>query len=189
MGLVGIAEKAPLPSTTLTTLCCSFAPPRASRGCILYNFDEPGIWKRITFHSDFYGEREGRGYMSVECIRPTEDISDEALFVDFKSHVISRGVFGDDIRLEHVMTLTSAYPVLNFTAEEARDHAIRSLAEFGIGTAGRHGTFDYIPHSTVAVDKALAWIEGEGTRILGPGGTRSQQNRDPVAQSPGGPET
>ena len=157
--LAGLGPTPGLGTSTLITLCCSFSGPRAAPGCILYNFDTRGVWKRLTLHSDFYGERNGRGYMSVECVRPAAPMTAAELFEDFRSHVLERGVFTGDIRLEHVFELTSAYPIHDMNASSARDVAIRKLEAFGIGTIGRQGSFDYIPHSTIAIDKATAWLK------------------------------
>ena len=150
-----------LSSSRMCTLCCSFAGDRGFDSVVLYNFQNQGQWKRLTMHSDYYGRVEGREYFSLEIIGYTEAVSVEAYFEEFKQHCAELGLFKGDLKLEGHMTLDFAYPVCNIEAEETRVRLLGVLKASGIESAGRQGNFDYIPHSTLAIEATRERFGGD----------------------------
>ena len=162
--LCGLSEKPQLKSSRMITLCCSFSGKRGFKGLVLYNFDSVGEWKRLTMHSDYYGVRNDREYMSVECIATTSQISSLEMFAEFRQQTTDRGVFVGDLKLEAVLELDHAYPIYEHGAEAARSEALEALSAFGVESLGRQGKFDYIPHSTIAIDAVKRYFDERGER-------------------------
>lgn len=148
-------------STKLCTLCCSFAGQRGFDSVVLYNFHESGSWKRLTMHSDYYGTRKGREFFSVEVTLRDKTPEPQSLFEDFAAHMRQVGLFRGDLRLEGHRELDFAYPICDMQAEARRLQLIEILDHLGIETIGRQGLFDYIPHSSVAIE-AVQERFGEG---------------------------
>ena len=162
--LCGLPERPQLKSSRLVTLCCSFAGKRGFTSVVLYNFDRLGVWKRLTMHSDYYGRRHDREFMCVECIATTSQVSAEDMFAEFRQQTSDRGVFVGDLKLEAVLELDHAYPIYEHGAEAARSEALEALYAFGVESLGRQGKFDYIPHSTIAIDAVKRYFDERGER-------------------------
>ncbi|MGY1774378.1 NAD(P)-binding protein [Geodermatophilus sp. SYSU D00804] len=148
----------PLPTVTLVSLFFSIRGDRGFGPPILYNFSREGAWKRVTVHSDFYGEHEGREFFTAEVMgRETGDAVDVAER-DFREHCRANGLFRGDLRLEGSHVLENAYPIYTQgSGQRARD-AIRALRDFGLESLGRQGGFQYQPTaraSTVEAENVL----------------------------------
>lgn len=167
--LIGKPELVKLSSSTLCTLCCSSSGPRNFQTAVLYNFHDDGAWKRLTMHSDYYGTRDGRDFFIVEVTLVDEKPEPHRLFDDFVAHVQQLGLFLGDIRLEGHMVLDFAYPVCDMQAENHRIKLIELLEQSGIESIGRQGLFEYIPHSSIAIEAAhkrfgegIPWVPFSG---------------------------
>ena len=154
INLLGKPDAVEIASTKLCTLCCSFSGIRGFGTVVLYNFDDKGAWKRLTMHSDYYGKRSGREFFCVEITLRDQRPEPRSLFDDFVAHTRQLGLFQGDLRLEGNMDLEFAYPICDMQAEERRLRLIELLAQFGIETIGRQGLFEYIPHSSIAIEAA-----------------------------------
>lgn len=155
--LAGLRAFPGLNSSRLITLCCSFVGKCKSSSIVLYNFDKQGVWKRLTVHSNSYGEVRGAQYMSIECLCTPELFDVNQLFSDFVSHVNSRKIFQGEINLEYAFELDYSYPIYTVTSQKERELALSTLREFGINSVGRQGGFKYIPHSTLIIDSIRRW--------------------------------
>jgi hypothetical protein len=151
-----------LKSSKMITLCCSFTGNRESLAIVLYNFDNQGAWKRLTFHSNSYGDVQGTHYMSVECICNPELSDVDAIFNDFKSHVRHRKFFDGNINLEYAFVMDYSYPIYTNESRKDRELALSTLANFGISSVGRQGGFEYIPHSTLIIEAIQRWRRNVG---------------------------
>jgi len=135
-----------LESSRLTSLFVSFSGDRGFTAPILFNFHGEGRWKRLTLHSHFYGDVEGRAYFSVEVPQSAGDPVDAgALFDDFRRHTAANGLFNGDLALEGHAVTDFAYPhyAIGYKARLAK--AFAALEAAGIETVGRQGRFDYLP--------------------------------------------
>jgi len=167
--LLGKSDAVQISSTKLCTLCCSFSGQRGFATVVLYNFDDGGAWKRLTMHSDYYGVRDGREFFCVEVTLRDQVPEPKSLFEDFAAHTRQRGLFRGDLRFEGHMDLDFAYPICDMHAEEQRLRLINLLAHWGVETIGRQGLFDYIPHSSIAIEEArerfgddVPWVPYKG---------------------------
>jgi protoporphyrinogen oxidase len=158
LNLCGRPAPAKIKATALMTLFISFSGSRGFKQNVLYNFSQNGRWKRLTMHSDFYGEVEGRSYFSLECVLQSAADSADAFFEDFVKTVHQSQLFIGDLKLEGHRLTESAYPVYTMGATKAATAAIKELADLGIESFGRQGGFDYQPIaavSTKTAEKAL----------------------------------
>ncbi|UVC07740.1 NAD(P)-binding protein [Rhizobium sp. TH2] len=135
---------------TLTSLFYSFRGQRNFPFHILYNFSDEGGWKRLTMHSDCYGQANGREYFSVEVIAGDPSPGSDVLAASFQDHVRRRGILLGDLTLEGARETTSAYPIYLKGAGAAAAQAISDLKAIGILSFGRQGGFDYQPTSHIS---------------------------------------
>ncbi|MAQ85201.1 MAG: hypothetical protein CMH12_18405 [Maritimibacter sp.] len=142
-----------LPHVSLKTICCSFRGDRNFDGNVLYNFLSTGMWKRMTVHSDFYGETpDGRTYMSVEFPYRCEVASDVDQLEDLKSSTRSAGLFDGDLQMLGSHVTPYAYPVPTIANERTSVEMLEAITAFGICSVGRQGRYDYIPSANKAVN-------------------------------------
>ncbi|WP_157966374.1 FAD-dependent oxidoreductase [Oceanibium sediminis] len=163
--LAGIDDIAPPRSMMMTTLFCRFRGTPGFPYTVLYNFHRDGVWKRLTMHSNYYGQVGGDAYFSVECTQPDEAQSPEALFEDFRASTESFGLFAGELELVGHLETEFAYPVLDEESARNREVMLQRTEQMGIESLGRQGAFDYIPHSSMAIGlarKALAAAAGRG---------------------------
>jgi protoporphyrinogen oxidase len=136
---------------------------------VLYNFTERGLWKRVTFHSSYYGQKNSKHYFVVEVI-PEEkhlnnncvvdlldaDFKDSFFNTDFKEIIKDASLIGSHLT-------PNAYPIYK---KDFNTKAIEEIKAFfdskSIHLVGRQGEFDYLSSSDVAqsaiktVDKILS---------------------------------
>jgi protoporphyrinogen oxidase len=144
--LIGARTEDALLSSNLLTLFVSFSGARGFAAPILYNFDSAGYWKRLTMHSDAYGRVNAREYFSLEFpFTATGPPKCEDAFRHFRDHVQRSGIFAGDLALEGSELTRNAYPVYTLGSDEVLRRAMRTIEDFGIGTIGRQGRFDYLP--------------------------------------------
>lgn len=156
----GMPVLAELKSASLVSLFYSFTGNRGFDGNVLYNFHDRGLWKRLTFHSDFYGETAGRAYFSVEFTAIGEPLTIDHYDEDFRKDAARKRLFEGDLVLEGANMLDHAYPVYLKGATAAADRAIEDLARFGVRSYGRQGGFDYQPTGDVSASVAERTISG-----------------------------
>jgi hypothetical protein len=67
------------------------------------------------------------------------------------------------------MALDYAYPIFDLDADARRARSVRLLADQGVETIGRQGLFDYVAHSSMAIEAArlryggdIAWTPYQG---------------------------
>lgn len=155
-----------LPSLTLVSLFFSFTGVRGFDTSILYNFSNEGAWKRLTVYSDFYGEAEGRQYLTVEVVHAGGAISIEDESERFRAHAITNGLLHGDLRLEGANVLHEAYPIY-VRGSAARAAASRAaLSKFGIESFGRQGGFTYQPTARVSTQQAEEALGADRTASL-----------------------
>ena len=130
----------------LLTLFVSFDGIRGFDGCILYNWGSAGRWKRLTVHSMYYGERQGRQYASVEVpLFRTPSISVEELFEDFSASARAYDIFRGAMHYEGHSYVKNAYPAYTRGASAEAARAIAAINRLGVQSVGRQGRFDYLP--------------------------------------------
>ena len=130
----------------LLTLFVSFDGIRGFDGCILYNWGSAGRWKRLTVHSMYYGERQGRQYASVEVpLFRTPSISVEQLFEDFSASARAYDIFRGGMHYEGHSYVKNAYPAYTLGASAEAAKAIAAINRLGVQSVGRQGRFDYLP--------------------------------------------
>jgi len=145
-----------LPTVTLISLFFSFSGARGFDHSIMYNFSHSGAWKRLTMHSDFYGEVADREYFAVEVIASRVGNSTELAESDFREHVAANGLFDGELVLEGAHTLAHAYPIYTEGSADRADVAITNLRDFGVESFGRQGGFQYQPTARVSTQEAEA---------------------------------
>ncbi|WP_199170544.1 FAD-dependent oxidoreductase [Caulobacter sp. FWC2] len=160
LALAGLDDEEALSAVDLLTLFYSHAGPRGFDQHVLYNFDTEGAWKRLTMHSDFYGEVEGRSYFSVEVNAAHVGASAVRADRDFRDHTSKHSLFEGDLVLEGSRLTQSAYPVYLSGATDAAQGALKKLRDFGTLSFGRQGGFDYQPTARVSTQVAEREILG-----------------------------
>jgi protoporphyrinogen oxidase len=143
-----------LKSASLVSLFYSFRGNRGFDGNALYNFHDRGLWKRLTVHSDFYGEVGDRTYFSVEIAVTGDPLSIAHCDEDFRADIAAKDLFFGDLVLEGGNVLDHAYPVYLQGATAAAGRAVEDLARFGVKSYGRQGGFDYQPTGDVSASVA-----------------------------------
>ena len=152
--LAGRPELAAPHSSRMITLFCRFKGARNFPHTVFYNFHPDGAWKRLTMHSDYYGQADGWEYFSAECtITGTLSTADE-LFTDFRTNTQSLGLFDGDLELAGHLETDFAYPVLDATSVTDKDRLMAELGAMGIEGFGRQGAFEYIASSNLAIELA-----------------------------------
>ncbi|MGF1619640.1 MAG: FAD-dependent oxidoreductase [Rhodomicrobiaceae bacterium] len=149
--LCGMDPERGLTTVALISLFYSFEGERGFSENVLYNFTSDADWKRLTMHSDFYGQAQNRSYFSVEVVTRTAEPDFAAADRDFREHVQRCGLFRGDLGLEGSALTKNLYPIYTTGSGEAANRAIRKLKDFGILSFGKQGGFDYQP---------TAWVSG-----------------------------
>ena len=124
---------------------------------VLYNFTEDGLWKRITFHSSYYGSKNNKHYFVVESM-PNQihlegsngiNLLDKDLKQTF-SHTQWSDIVSKAELIDARLT-PNAYPIY---AKDFKSDEIENLKQYfsskSIHLVGRQGEFDYISSSDVA---------------------------------------
>jgi protoporphyrinogen oxidase len=124
----------------------------------LFNFTQRGFWKRITFHSSYYGAEGNRNYFVIESM-PEDQYFNHPDTVNVLDHDFKKTfaqtkwdkAFSQAKLIGHHKT-PNAYPIYrkNFdpkAIEEVKDF----FAQNSIYLVGRQGEFDYLSSSDVAV--------------------------------------
>jgi len=176
--LLGLPVDTPPKSLSLTTLCCRFRGARGFDGPVLYNFNHRGRWKRLTVHSDYYGEADGWFFCSVETVSGPGTGAVRGQFDDFERSVRHHGLFSGDLELVDTMETDFAYPLYDLGVEARRDALAAALAEAGVETMGRQGRFQYHPTSADTVRDVQARLTPSA---------QISQPAQPVPETPGSP--
>lgn len=155
-----------LESVALATLFFSFVGDRKFTGTILYNWGWEGRWKRLTMHSDYYGQRRKREYTSVEVpIFRCDSLDVELLVQDFTSSVSRYNLFQGNLTFEGHRFLEEAYPAYTLGTGEKVASAISQLNDIGIQSAGRQGRFDYLPTGEHVAKQVAGNISVKGRKL------------------------
>lgn len=127
---------------------------------IIYNYAEQGEWKRIINFAKYYGKENGKDFFTVEI--PIEGSSRnkiDEIIAEFKDQF---GPFSKDLAVEGKVIIPNAYPVFVQGTSFDQSGTLASIAQKGIHSIGRQGTFSYLSSSeTIAQAEAqvLAFIE------------------------------
>ena len=159
--LFGVTNASPLPYGGLATLYFSFEGDRGFSAPILYNFAKGGNWKRLTVHSDYYGDRNGREYFSLEVPLRMAPSNYKELAASFRRDTASVGLFKGDLRLEGGDFLSTAYPIYLPGASERAAGLIGSLKALGVESGGRQGRFEYLPTAKLTAQRTLAALHAK----------------------------
>jgi len=157
--LCGLPREDRLDTVTLISLFYSYDGQRGFPHSVLFNFSHEGGWKRLTMHSDFYGQSNGREYFGVEVVASHEGQLPEEADRDFRRHTSANRLFLGDLRLEGSHVLKTAYPIYTQHASARADRAITELRAFGVESFGRQGGFDYQPTARVSTLQAEASLK------------------------------
>ena len=153
--ICGLPHNEKIKGSRLISLFYSLDGHKKANANVIYNFSNEGSWKRMTFHSDFYGLVNNRMYFSVEVVSGDEKMSVDDASKEFIQHAMSKnGVLSGDIKLEGARITENAYPVYLSGATEAAAEAVANLRNFGILTFGRQGGFDYQPTARISALEA-----------------------------------
>ncbi len=155
------AEAEPLPTVTIITLLCSFAGRRGFGTSILYNFSHDGSWKRLTMHSDFYGQEHGREYFCVEVVGSPSVRTMAQAERAFREHTSANGLFDGDLRVEGGHVLDSVYPVFTEGSAARAAEQVARLKELGVTSLGKQGGFEYQPTARVSTRHAERALGGK----------------------------
>ncbi|MBW4671710.1 MAG: NAD(P)-binding protein [Cyanomargarita calcarea GSE-NOS-MK-12-04C] len=123
---------------------------------VLYNFTERGLWKRITFHSSYYGTEKNKHYFVVEAMPEERHLNDDGVSMldqDFKDTFANTEFFGNIKKAELIGShLTpNAYPIYTKDFDTgAIDEVKQFFSRKSIYLVGRQGEFDYLSSSDVA---------------------------------------
>ncbi len=127
-------------------------------GChVLFNFSQRGFWKRITFHSSYYGSSNGKSYFVLESMPEDSQVGDSNTVAsldqdfrnsfdhtDFSIHIQSAKLLGSKI-------IPNAYPIYTKDFDPSViDSLKQQLVSDSAYIVGRQGEFDYISSSDVA---------------------------------------
>lgn len=130
---------------------------------VLFNFTQRGLWKRITFHSSYYGLEQNQSYFVVESMPDDNHLSDpdatQFLDKDFKDTFRNTpwNSAVDGARFLGSCITPNAYPIFdtNFNPS-AVEKIAESLAQDSIYLIGRQGKFDYLNSSDAALSSVQA---------------------------------
>jgi protoporphyrinogen oxidase len=139
---------------------------------VLYNFTERGLWKRITFHSSYYGTEKNKHYFVVEAMPEDKhlnnddgvslldrDLKDTFANTNFFEHINNAKLIGSHLT-------PNAYPIYTKDFDsEVIDKVKQLFSSKSIYLVGRQGEFDYLSSSDVAqsaiytIDKLFNFAE------------------------------
>jgi len=158
-------EPAALPtSLDLYSLYFKFKGTLGFKGPILYNFHDEGRWKRITLHSQYYGDVDGWSYFTVETtLHKADDWDVDTCEADFLESIKSLEILDGTVELVGYRKTDFAYPLYERGVTEQRSEILKKISAFGIESAGRQGGFEYLPVTQYAIMRAreaLARSEG-----------------------------
>jgi protoporphyrinogen oxidase len=135
----------------------------------LFNFSQRGLWKRITFHSSYYGSSNGRSYFVVESMPNNFQLNDDEnttlLDKDFRD-TFSHTSYKEKIRSARLIgsqITSNAYPIYTKDFDSSViDRLKQDLSCKETYIVGRQGEFNYCTSSDAtissinAVDKILS---------------------------------
>lgn len=148
------AENAPT-SLALHSLYFRFKGRLGFKGPILYNFQNQGRWKRLTLHSQYYGDADGWSYFTIETTARANEKADAATFEqDFRTSIGGLSILKGELELVGHRETEFAYPLYDASANAKRDALLEKINAFGIETVGRQGRFDYLPVTQLAIIRA-----------------------------------
>ncbi len=157
-GYIGIQLEHNLEYMSLVSLFYRFRGDLGYDSPYLYNFTTSGDWKRVATFSRYYGTDGGGHYFAVECtVRQNSVYSIEERRDGFERHIASYPLFDGELRYQGGTVTPNAYPFFRRGDTEKIRHARQRLADFGIETVGRQGSFVYTTsHETALNAAALA---------------------------------
>ncbi len=123
---------------------------------VLFNFTEKGFWKRITFHSSYYGNSNNKGYFVVESMSDKFESCAETVTLldkDFKDTFEGTTYISlvESAKLVGSKVVPNAYPIYTKDFDVSIIHNIKKiLASQSVYLVGRQGEFNYIASSDVA---------------------------------------
>jgi protoporphyrinogen oxidase len=136
---------------------------------VLFNFTQRGFWKRITFHSSYYGVSNNKSYFVLESMPDDIHLNDPNI-VDILDQDFRR-TFDDTAYTKQMRNasligskmIPNAYPIYTKDFDPSVIDAIKQdLALHSAYIVGRQGEFDYVSSSDVAnssikaIDKILS---------------------------------
>lgn len=150
-----------LESLDMTTLYVSAEWLHPDIGNVLFNFHADGAWKRATIYSRIYPDPAiPREFFSVETTLPPDTQHDpQRAFAAFCIHVeslkLARG-----LKLEGHELLEDCYPLLSVGTRKTLDSVLARIGKTGVITAGRQGSFEYLPTSSGVIAQVARQISG-----------------------------
>ncbi|MEL6692325.1 MAG: FAD-dependent oxidoreductase [Pseudomonadota bacterium] len=163
---VGIDTSAIPTSLQLYSLYFKFKGELGFEGPILYNFQNEGLWKRLTLHSQYYGEVDDWSYFSIETTVHLGDNKDvQACEDDFRTSIRNVDILKGTLELVGHRQTDFAYPLYEHDVTARRQSIIQRLEALGIESAGRQGRFEYLPVTHFAVVSAQDAIERSGVKL------------------------
>lgn len=167
-----IAEKLQIESSAIPTslklysLYFRFRGELGFEGPILYNFQEEGLWKRLTLHSKYYGDVDGWSYFSVETTVHLDDNKDvNSCEDDFRESIRGVDILNGELELVGHRQTDFAYPLYEHDVTARRNEILQKLEALGIESAGRQGRFEYLPVTHYAIMSAKDAISRSGVKI------------------------
>nr|WP_240511139.1 hypothetical protein [Novosphingobium panipatense] len=145
----------------MTTLYVSAEWLHPDIGNVLFNFHADGAWKRATIYSRIYPDPAiSREFFSVETTLPPGTQHDpQGAFAAFCAHVeslkLARG-----LKLEGHELLKECYPLLSVGTGKTLDSVLTRIGRTGVITAGRQGSFEYLPTSSGVIAQVAHQISG-----------------------------
>lgn len=146
-------------SLDMTTLYVSAEWLHPDIGNVLFNFHADGAWKRATIYSRIYPDPAiPREFFSVETtLAPDAQHDPQGAFAAFCTHVeslkLARG-----LKLEGHELLQECYPLLSVGTGKTLDRVLERIGKTGIITAGRQGSFEYLPTSSGVIAQVARQI-------------------------------
>jgi len=165
-GYIGMRLEHDLEYMSLVSLFYRFRGELGYDSPYLYNFTTSGDWKRIATFSRYYGTDGGDHYFAVECtVREKSAYSIEERRDGFERHIGAYQLFDGELRYQGGAVTPNAYPFFRRGDTEKIGRTRQRLADFGIETVGRQGSFVYTTsHETALNAAALAGALKAGAR-------------------------
>lgn len=158
--LTGIDTSDVPSSLPLHSLYWKFKGKLGFIGPVLYNFQHHGAWKRLTLHSQYYGDVDDYSYFSTETTAlPGAHLTPDDCERDFRESIKACDILDGELELVGSRQTDFAYPLYDQTAAKRRNKIIGSLQDIGIECVGRQGAFEYLPVAGIAIQKAQHYLE------------------------------
>lgn len=158
-------ENAPT-SLALHSLYFRFKGALGFEGPILYNFQDRGRWKRLTLHSQYYGDADGWSYFTIETTaRANEKASADTFERDFRTSIDGLSILKGELELVGHRETEFAYPLYDASANAQRDALLEQISAFGVETVGRQGRFDYLPITQLAIIRARQLLKSSASLV------------------------